>query len=87
MASTGTAAPSAEKKNGKNAAGMDAKEPSAAKKNASVYKAEELAAGAEDAFGTTQECVLAALRQAGIAECTKEEAEKAVRAFRERKVE
>lgn len=91
MASTGTAVSSAEKsaekKNGKNAAGADAKEPSAAKKNASVYKAEELAAGAEEAFGTTQECVLAALRQAGIAECTKEEAEKAVKAFRGRKVE
>lgn len=87
MASTGTAAPSAEKKNGKNAAGIDVKEPSAVKKNASVYKAKELAAGAEEAFGTTQECVLAALRQAGIAECTKEEAEKAVRAFRGRKVE
>ncbi len=87
MASTGTAAPSAEKKTGKNAAGIDVKETSAVKKNASVYKAEELAAGAEEAFGTTQECVLAALRQAGIAECTKEEAEKAVRAFRGRKVE
>ena len=87
MASTGTAVSSAEKKNGKNTAAADAKAPPSAKKNESVYKAEELAAGAEDAFGTTPECVAAALRQAGIAECTKEEAEKTVRAFRERKVE
>lgn len=84
MASTGTAVPSAEKKNGKNTA-ADAKAPSV-RKNESVYKAEELAAGAEDAFGTTPECVLAALRQARITECTKEEAAKAVKAFRERKV-
>lgn len=88
MASTGTAVSSAEKKNGKNVTGSaDAKEAPAAKKNASVYKAEELAAGAEEAFGTTQECVMAALRQAGITECTKEEAEKTVKAFRGRKVE
>lgn len=87
MAATGTAAPSAEKKNGKNTAAADAKASPFAKKSESVYKAEELAAGAEEAFGTTQECVLAALKQAGIAECTKEEAEKAVKAFRERKVE
>ncbi|MDE7313595.1 MAG: hypothetical protein K2N87_18560 [Eubacterium sp.] len=85
MASTGTAASSAEKKNGKNTA-ADAKAPPSVRKNESVYKAEELAAGAEDTFGTTPECVLAALRQAGITECTKEEAAKAVKAFRERKV-
>lgn len=87
MASTGTAATSAEKKNAKNTAVTDAKETSAAKKNDSVYKAEELAAGAEEAFGTTPECVAAALGQAGIMECTKEEAVKIVKAFRERKVE
>lgn len=87
MASTGTAASSAEKKNGKNTAVADAKETSVAKKNESVYKAEELAAGAEEAFGTTPECVAAALGQAGITECSKEEASKIVKAFRERKVE
>lgn len=90
MASTETAVSSteksAEKKSGKNIAAAGAKAPPA-KKNESVYKAEELAAGAEEAFGTTQECVLAALRQAGITECTKEEAEKTVKAFRGRKVE
>ena len=84
MASTGTAASSAEKKNGKNTA---ANATSVVKKNESVYKAEELAAGAEEAFGTTPECVAAALGHAGKAECSKEEAAKIVKAFRERKVE
>lgn len=87
MASTGTAVSSAEKKNGKNTAAVDAKAQPSVKKNESIYKAEELAAGAEEAFGTTPECVAAALREAGIAECTKDEAKKTVKAFRERKVE
>ena len=42
MASTGTAASSAEKKNAKNTAVTDAKETSAAKQNDSVYKAFKL---------------------------------------------
>lgn len=87
MASTGTAASSAEKKSGKNTAATNAKETPAAKKNESVYKAEELAAGAEEAFGTTPECVGAALGYARVAECSKEEAARIVKAFRERKVE
>ncbi len=87
MASTETTGSFVEKKNGKNKAAADTKAPTSKKEGASVYKAEELAAGAEEAFGTTQECVLAALRQDGITECTKEEADKIVKAFRGRKVE
>ena len=82
-----TAVSSAEKRNGKNTAAIDAKKPASVKKNESIYKAEELAAGAEEAFGTTQECVMAALRQSGITECTKEDAASIVKAFRERKIE
>ncbi len=86
MAVEGTAVPAVEKKNVKNKAGTDAKGAAAGKKNVSMYKAEELVAGAEGAFGVMPECVAAALRQAGITECTKEEAARAVKAFLGRKV-
>lgn len=57
------------------------------KQKESVYTMEELAANAEAVFHTSPECVSAALRQAGITECTKGKAEEIVKEFRGRKVE
>ncbi len=52
----------------------------------SEYTAGELAADAEMLFATRPECVLAALREKEITKCTKERAEKIVRAFMKREV-
>lgn len=56
------------------------------KQKESLYTAAELAADAETIFNTTPECVLAALKEKGLGECTKREAEETVKAFRERTV-
>ncbi len=53
-----------------------------AKQKESVYTLGELVAGAEAVFGTTPECVFAALKQEGIMECTKSRAEEIVKRFR-----
>jgi len=52
----------------------------------SEYTARELAANAEMLFATRPECVAAALREKEITKCTKERAEKIVRAFMKREV-
>lgn len=51
-----------------------------------VYTIEEFAANAEVLFHTRPECVIAALRERGIAECGKAQAEKIVNAFNKREV-
>lgn len=53
---------------------------------ASAYPAEELASNAMKIFGTRQECVAAALRAAGKAECTISEAKGIVEKFLKREV-
>lgn len=50
------------------------------------YPASELAANAKKAFGTRQECVAAALKAAGKAECTVAEAKEIVEKFLKREV-
>lgn len=52
----------------------------------SAYPASELAANAKKIFGTRQECVAAALKAAGKAECTITEAKGIVKKFLERGV-
>lgn len=52
----------------------------------SAYLASELAANAKKIFGTRQECVAAALKAAGKAECTITEAKGIVKKFLERGV-
>lgn len=52
----------------------------------SAYPASELAANAKKIFGTRQECVAAALKAAGKAECTIAEAKGIVKKFLERGV-
>ncbi len=52
----------------------------------SVYPASELAANAKKVFGTRQECVAAALKAAGKAECTVTEAKEIVEKFLKREV-
>lgn len=52
----------------------------------SVYPASELAANAKKVFGTRQECVAAALKAAGKAECTVTEAKGIVEKFLKREV-
>ncbi len=51
-----------------------------------VYTATELANVAKELFGTRRECVLAALREAGIQSCTKAAAKKLVEAYRKKEV-
>ncbi len=57
-----------------------------AKQKESVYSIKEFTANAERLFGTSPECVFAALKQQGITECTKAKAKEIVKAFRGRKV-
>ena len=52
----------------------------------SVYSAGELAAVAGKVFGTSQDCVTAALKVAGISECTISKAKAIVEAFRKKEV-
>lgn len=56
------------------------------KQTESKYTIDELAASAEALFDTRPECVIAALREKEITECTKEKAEKIVTAFNKREV-
>lgn len=53
----------------------------------SVYSASELAANAKEAFGVKQECVIAALKAAGITKCTATEAKQVIKKFLEKEVE
>lgn len=59
---------------------------STVKQQESVYTLEEFATNAEDIFGTGPECVFAALKEQGIAKCTKQKAIEIVRAFCRREV-
>lgn len=52
----------------------------------SVYTAEELAENAGNLFGVRTECVAAALKVAGIKECTVSEAKGIVEAFMKKEV-
>lgn len=52
----------------------------------SVYKAEELAENAKNLFGLRTECVAAALKVAGIKECTVSEAKGIVETFMKKEV-
>lgn len=56
------------------------------KQTESKYTIEELAANAEELFNTRPECVIAALREKEITECTKEKAERIVKEFNIREV-
>lgn len=56
------------------------------KQKEAVYTIKEFTANAGELFGTSPECVFAALRQQGITECTKAKAKEIVKAFRGRKV-
>lgn len=56
------------------------------KRQEAVYTVEEFAANAEAIFGTSYECVSAALKEKGITECTKQEAVAIVKAFCKREV-
>lgn len=58
----------------------------AAKKTESTYAADEFASNAKALFGTTTECVAAALKLAGISECTLTQAQEVVEAFRKKEV-
>lgn len=60
---------------------------SAVKQQESVYTMEEFAVNAEAIFGTSYECVCAALKEKGIAQCTKAEAMEVVKAFCGREVQ
>lgn len=51
-----------------------------------VYPVNELAANARKVFGTRQECVVAALKTAGITECTVTNAKDIVKRFLEKEV-
>lgn len=55
-------------------------------KRESVYPVEDLAANARKLFGTRQECVSAALRDAGKTECAVSEAKEIVEKFLKREV-
>lgn len=57
------------------------------KQKESVYTIEEFAANSEELFGTSPECVFAALKQKGITECTKAKAKETIKVFRGRKVD
>lgn len=87
MASTGTAAPSAEKRMGKMQRVWMQRNHLLRKRMHLYTKRRNWRQVQKMRSGRHRNASLAALRQAGIAECTKEEAEKAVRAFRGRKVE
>lgn len=52
----------------------------------SMYSAEELATVAGSVFGTSQDCVTAALKVAGISKCTISKAKAIVEAFRKKEV-
>ena len=52
-----------------------------------VYTAAELSENAQVLFGVRKECAAAALKAAGLTECTVSTAEKFVREFMKRKVE
>lgn len=52
----------------------------------SLYSVEDFVAGAREIFGVGPDLVRAALISNRIKECTKDEAQKAVKAFAERKV-
>ncbi len=53
----------------------------------SKYPINELAANAKKVFGTRKECVVAALRAAGVSECTVAEARAVVKKFLAKEVE
>lgn len=55
-------------------------------KQRSVYSLNELAANARNLFNTRQECVVAALRDAGKTECTVSEAKEIVSKFLKKEV-
>lgn len=55
-------------------------------KGASVYSVEEFAAAARSLFGVGPDLVVAALKSRKLSECTREEAEKAVRDFASKEV-
>lgn len=66
-------------------AGQEPKNAPKAEKE-SAYPVSELAANAKKIFGTRQECVSAALRAAGKAECTVSEAKEIVEKFLKKEV-
>ena len=63
-----------------------AKGTSKAKNDSAVYTAGEFAANARTLFGTSPDCVSAALRMKGITKCSKDVAAQAVKEFTRRKV-
>lgn len=60
--------------------------PEPAKKTESIYTAEELAENARSLFGVRTECVAAALKVAGIKECTVSKTKEIVEAFMKKEV-
>ncbi|MCI8962956.1 MAG: hypothetical protein HFG37_04495 [Eubacterium sp.] len=56
-------------------------------KQESVYTIDEFCRNAQVLFGTMSECVRAALKEKGIKECKKLEAEKIVKQFMKKEVE
>lgn len=56
------------------------------KGSGSMYSVGEFSAGAKALFGVAPELVEAALKNAGVARCTKEKAEKIVKSFVNREV-
>lgn len=86
MAAKNTEQTKADPQEGTNAVKQQGKT-STAKQQESVYTLEEFAANAESIFGTSYECVCAALKEKGIAQCTKAEAMEIVKAFCGREVQ
>lgn len=84
---TGKDARSVETANGKQEAvsGQTAKKGRKVQQN-SIYSASELADNAGKIFGVRRECVAAALRASGKAECTVDEAKEIVKKFLKREV-
>lgn len=56
-------------------------------KQESVYTIDEFCGNAQALFNTMPECVRAALKESGIKECEKSEAEKIVKQFMKKEVE
>ncbi len=56
-------------------------------KQESTYTIDEFCSNAQALFGTMPECVMAALKEKGIKECKKPEAEKIVRQFIKKEVD
>ncbi|MCI8363792.1 MAG: hypothetical protein HFG34_02425 [Eubacterium sp.] len=56
-------------------------------KQESTYTIDEFCSNAQALFGTMPECVMAALKEKGIKECKKSEAEKIVKQFIKKEVD